>query len=225
MAILSDNTSNHQKFHSFQEAGFQREARISAIQAIRSISNWLYWRSPKAGAATTESHQNLSRITQKSADPNINKLHEAAAARKRALESTRSIQQAPSKYIYHDEYWIPSTQPLPASINGSSFNSTLEASQANESKNMNEKVYRVGQDKHWNPIRWEIPMVIATIAAVTTRLQIGEGSIGGLNAHIGGSLALEIVNSSWLQVTLAGITWYIIGMAMIGLVEAVRNRL
>ena len=27
----------------------EREARIAAIQAIRSISNWLYWHTPKAG--------------------------------------------------------------------------------------------------------------------------------------------------------------------------------
>lgn len=64
-------------------------------------------------------------------------------------------------------------------------------------------------------------MVPATIAAVIIHLQVGEGTIGGLNEHVGGSFALEIVNSSWLQVILAGITWYLIGAAMIGVVEAI----
>lgn len=63
-------------------------------------------------------------------------------------------------------------------------------------------------------------MVPAIIAAVIIHLQVGEGTVGRLNEHVGGSFALEIVNSSWLQVTLAGITWYLIGLAMIGVVEA-----
>ena len=67
-------------------------------------------------------------------------------------------------------------------------------------------------------------MVPAIIAAVIIQLQVGEGTGGRLNEHVGGSFALEIVNSSWLQVTLAGITWYLIGLAIIGVVEAIRKR-
>ncbi|KAJ6678122.1 CHAPERONE PROTEIN DNAJ C76 CHLOROPLASTIC [Salix viminalis] len=200
----------------------QREARITAFQAIRSISNWLYWQSPRADSP--ESYQKLTRIVRKSPQPNINKILEAAAARKKARESTRPFRQAPSSSLYYEEYWSPSTQSIPSSINSSSSSSssrsTPETSRTKESKKL-EKDDRREDRRQTNPIRWGIPMVPATIAAVIIHLQVGEGTIGGLNEHVGGSFALGIVNSSWLQVILAGITWYLIGAAMIGVVEAI----
>ncbi|CAM8878727.1 unnamed protein product [Rhodiola kirilowii] len=36
-----------------KEADVQREIRMTAIQAIRSISNWLYWQTPRAGTETS----------------------------------------------------------------------------------------------------------------------------------------------------------------------------
>jgi len=61
---------------------------------------------------------------------------------------------------------------------------------------------------------------MATVAAVIVRLQIGTESAGGIKDHMGGSLLVDVVNSSWLQVILAGTTWYLIGMAVVELVEA-----
>ena len=46
---------------------------------------------------------------------------------------------------------------------------------------------------------------------------------GGLTEHIYGSLALDIVNNSWLQILLVGIIWYIIGTIIVGLAEAIHN--
>lgn len=205
------------------ESDLQREARISAFQAIRSISNWLYWQSPKGRADSPESCQKLARIVRKSPQPNINKIREAAAARKKARENTRPFRQTPSSSLYYDEYWTPSTQFLPASVNSSSSSATPETSHAKEPKKL-EKDNRGEEKRQTNPIRWEIPMVPAIIAAVIIHLQVGEGTVGRLNEHVGGSFALEIVNSSWLQVTLAGITWYLIGLSIIGVVEAIRKR-
>lgn len=56
-------------------------------------------------------------------------------------------------------------------------------------------------------------------AATTTSL-----GGGGLKEHIYGSVALEIVNSSWLQIVLVGITWYIIGMIIVQLADGLQSR-
>lgn len=60
-------------------------------------------------------------------------------------------------------------------------------------------------------------------AVVVSRLQQGEPGTG-LQQHIAGSLALEIVNSPWMQVGLAGVTWYLIGTYMLEVVEAIRRK-
>ncbi|KDP42595.1 hypothetical protein JCGZ_24369 [Jatropha curcas] len=217
-AVEAINKANAE---SSKETDLQREARLSAIQAIRSISNWLYWQSPKS---TSEPRQNLPQITQKSSEPNINKLRQAAAARKQAVHNLRPVHQTTSNYIHHDEYWIPSAGALPASINKSGFQATVKASRTKQRKYLNKEDHRIEENQK-NPTRRRIPMVAAAIAAIIVHLQVREQAIGRLNEHIGGDFALAIVNSSWLQVTLAGITWYLIGIAIIELVDAFRKRL
>lgn len=85
-----------------------------------------------------------------------------------------------------------------------------------------------------NPIKWVLPMGPALVAALLiAKLQGDEAAVvntstslggGGLKEHIYGSVALEIVNSSWLQIVLVGITWYIIGMIIVGLADALQSR-
>ncbi|KAJ4849432.1 hypothetical protein Tsubulata_007282 [Turnera subulata] len=161
-----------------KEADLQREARMTAIQAIRSISNWLYWQSPKSGAHTKESGGlNLTRIAQHSTEPNIRKLHEAAAARRSGRGSTR---QPTSNYIYHDEYWVPRTEALPAPIN----KTTSQASLNRESRKKKATDYKVEDKKQRIPIRWEVLTVSATFAALIARLKAGELlQVGGLDQH------------------------------------------
>lgn len=210
---------NRADAESSKETDLQREARISAIQTIRSISNWLYWQSPKSGPPSKH-HQNFPQIAQNVIEPNINKLRAAAAARKHATQSTISACRAPSNYLYHDEYWIPSAAALPASASKTGSSAISEAStHIEEPKDLDEKDYRTG-DNQRTPLRWGVPMVTATIAAIIVRDQ----AVVSLNEHIGGALALEIVNSSWLHSMLAGMTWYIIGLGMIELVEAIRKK-
>lgn len=185
------------------------KAKLSAIQTIRSISNWLYWQSP-----TLETEQNLQHVSQKAVEPSIKKLRDAVAARKQAREGTRT------NYIYHDEYWIPSTQalPAPAPATSTNFNSISRAARELSNKKTNENYYR--EENRRSPIAWAIPVVTAAIAAGVVRMQVGE-VVGGLEEHIGGPLALDIVNSSWLQVALAGITWYYIGVGIVNLIETI----
>ncbi|XP_028099893.1 chaperone protein dnaJ C76, chloroplastic [Camellia sinensis] len=213
------------------ESDAQREARSSAIQAIRSISNWLYWHSPSAGGGggSSTTGKNLIPSGKKSTEPNIKKLQEAAAARKHARENGKPISQIPSSYIYNDEYWIPSTLKLPEATTHQNISGSGIASESSRTTKdvykTNNQDFTVRKDMKRNPFVWGIPMAIATVAAAIVRLQIQEGSSGRLEEHIGGSSALHIVNSSWLQVVLAGITWYLIGTYTVELVEAFRSKM
>ncbi|KAE8662296.1 hypothetical protein F3Y22_tig00113548pilonHSYRG00067 [Hibiscus syriacus] len=208
-----------------EEVDRRREARMSVIHAIKSISRWWYWQSPNAGAPTTGSELNLIRISRKSSEPNINKLRDAAAARKQARESpTTNGTRVPSSYLYDDEYWIPSRQALPASIeNNSSSRVASKPSKTTESSKVNNRKYEKDRRTR-SSMGWGIPMVAATVAAVIVRLQIGDRVAGEITEHVGGSLALTLVNSSWSQVILAGITWYLIASTMVELIETIRNR-
>ncbi|KAM1401894.1 hypothetical protein ACFX2I_010722 [Malus domestica] len=224
----------------------QSEARLSAIQAIRSISNWLYWKTPYSSysnAAGAKSTTPLLLMAGKSQDqPNIGKLRDAAAARKQARnhQTTRPLQSSSSNNE-EDYYWMPLANALPAASasstqndNSNSSTTTVSASSLDEWKQTNNNAigdngYRsqVAQRRP-NPIRWLAPMVPATLMAAVVGLQGGDRAAvsngGGIKEHIGGSFALEIVNSSWLQILLVAITWYIIGMIIVGIADAFQSK-
>ncbi|KAL6970127.1 hypothetical protein U1Q18_029832 [Sarracenia purpurea var. burkii] len=209
------------------ESDSQREARNSAIQTIRSISNWFYWQSPSAGKEhSSETGKRLTRLGKKSIKPSIKKLQEAVAARKHATNNATPIDQIPSNYIDDDAYWVPSTLVLPqATMDVSGSRAAIESA---PSKDIHEKTdtkdFIIHKVNKRNPFVMGIPMAMATIAATIVSLQLQEGSDGRLEEHIGGSFALYIVNSSWLQVILAGITWFLIGVYMVELVEALWSK-
>ncbi|XP_059656479.1 chaperone protein dnaJ C76, chloroplastic [Cornus florida] len=211
-----------------KESDDGRESRISAFQAIRAISNWLYWQSPSsAGGASTQTPQNLIHIARKSTEPDIKKLRDAVAARKQARQNVKRISGISSSYL-NEEYWTPSTLILPEPTNDNA-GSRAHASESSPPKEPNQannnKEFIARKRTPSSPFTWAVPMGAATIAAVLARLQIEEASTGGLEEHIGGSFALGIVNSSWLPVILAGVTWYLIGMYTVELVESIRSKL
>lgn len=215
----------------FQETDLQRASKLSAIQAIRSISNWLYWQTPKSDGSTTGTLKKLKQITAKSYEPIMDKLRNAAAARKQARESSRPIHRTPPKnYIYHEDYWVPSTDLLPPSTDKNSYSTTVSEPSSPLSPMPSTKEWKVNNDRDHttsknnqrNPIG-SIPLGMAMVAAVIVHSQ-GEGTAGGLNEHMGGSIALQIVNSSWLPAILAGMTWCMIGIIAVGFVEAIGSR-
>ncbi|KAF5737936.1 hypothetical protein HS088_TW13G00829 [Tripterygium wilfordii] len=210
---------------SSKEKDSQREAWISSIQAIRAISNWLYWQSNSGGSQSSEY---LIHIAQKASEPDIDKLRAAAAARKQARKNARPTYQKPSNFI-QDEYWAPTLHALPASSPGNvGFTEAVKpsyAKQEKESIDTDDENYKMQVTKHRNPIfGMVVPAGAATLAAVMIRLQVGERPVAELNEHIGGTMALEIVNSPWLQVILSGFTWYFVGVAIVELVDGIRNR-
>lgn len=208
-----------------QEIDLERESRISAVQAIRSFSNWLYWQySP---TPTSNSLQKLKFVELKSPEPDhLSKLRDVAAARKKARQNNPT----PSAYIYHGEYWIPPMQVLPSSSTQKSYQSGAAVSEpimtlpANKRMNTYDEGSNVRKEySRRNPMMRGIPICMAVVAAVAVRLQVRDGAVGELKEHVAGSLALSVINSYWLQVALAGVIWYFMGVAMVELGEAIRN--
>ena len=208
----------------FLEKDAQREAKISAIQTIRSISNWLYWQAPIGGS---DSGRSLTRVAGRLPGPDIEKLRAAAAARKQAKGSSEPRSRTTASYVHDAEYWIPSALALPATNQDNDLASKAASSESSPPSKQqigkSEKHHAV-REKNKSSTTWQIPLATAAIAAVVVKFQLGEGAVGELEEHIGGSLALYIVNSSWLPVVLAGVTWYLIGTYVVELVEAIRNR-
>ncbi|KAJ9549262.1 hypothetical protein OSB04_021805 [Centaurea solstitialis] len=201
-----------------QDVGW--EARISAIQAIRSITNWLYWQPPIPGMPASQTRRKLLQLPENSTQsksPNIDKLRDAAAARKQA-ETT--LKQKPST---SSEYWTPSPFILPESTNNESDRKASATTTTKKPKgdSYNKKFMVSKKIRRSNPYETGVPVGMAIVAAVVVRLQLGDAA-GGIETHIGGSLLLDVVNSSWLQVILAGVTWYLVGMAAVELVAALR---
>lgn len=66
-----------------------------------------------------------------------------------------------------------------------------------------------------------VMMAVVSAAAVGSK---GTEMGGGLKEHIAGSTALGVVNSFELQMLLAGVTWFIIGMGVQSLVDAIGSK-
>lgn len=69
-----------------------------------------------------------------------------------------------------------------------------------------------------------IPLVMATLAASVVAHQGANKAGIGVEQHMGGEMAMQIVNSFEMQILLAGATWFIIGMAVVGLVEVLKMK-
>lgn len=233
-----------------QETDLQREARVSAIQAIRSISNWLYWKTPFANAgetspsSTSKTLQNLKLIaapkeSSTESEPNIGKIRDAAAARKQPKRNSNRGTSALNSHTSHpdeDDYWTPLSNALPAAASTSQSNSNVSRSSKPNSpaagiggKRSWKQTMQDGDNIRGSKIKWVLPMGPALVAALLiAKLQGDEAATslggGGLKEHIYGSVALEIVNSSWLQIVLVGITWYIIGMIIVRLADGLQSR-
>ncbi|CAA0841771.1 DNAJ heat shock N-terminal domain-containing protein [Striga hermonthica] len=195
----------------------ERASRASAIQAIQMISNWLYWQSPIADASTPPAVQNSQSSPRKHVGPSVKKLKAAAAARKQAT-TTLHKQMA-------DEYWEPTVLALPdAAAPDFSSKPVFGPAQTRKISPSIHNFKPLGpEESSGNPLRSVLPLGMAVVAAGYVRLELVEPA-SGLKDHIGGSLAVAIVNSSWMQVVLAGFTWYLIGIYAVELMLAFRRK-
>lgn len=180
------------------------------------ISNWLYWQSPTADAAPLAIHHSKPKR-----EPSLKKLKAAAEVRKQATTTARKKE---TSAYYTDDYWVPAALALPQPVAPDSGfksrddrrkkNRPSDAQLSNPKKKDSSK-FRFG---------WVVPIGTSIVAAIAVdRLRIGE-PVTGIQEHVAGSVALAIVNSSSMQVVLAGVTWYLIGMYMLEIVEALRRK-
>ncbi|KAI4302109.1 hypothetical protein MLD38_037895 [Melastoma candidum] len=207
-------------------ASAQSNERALALQAIRSLTSWLYWQSPNSNPGT----QGLS-VPMRPGEPDIGKLRHAATSLK-ARETRRQIASAASSSS-GNEYWVPSRHALPPPAEATPDKSTLGGTTTNTmeaSKGGSRKQKRGNSVPNMlastRPVGWSIaPICMGFVAGAFVNARLGGGgAVENLKEHVGGSLALEVINSGWLRVGLAGITWYMVGVAVVGLVGAIIDR-
>jgi hypothetical protein len=192
---------------------------MSAIQTIRSISNWLYWQPHNPSG-----NKSMTRVEPKLLpEPNLHKLRDAAAKRK-LRDSKKTNNQTSLNSNNPDEYWTPTTIVLPSSTTFTT--PTQVKNHPSSSKGMKQRK-KNDVEKYENensPIKWGLPMVTSLFGMAAVRLhEVGTSTTIELKEHWGGPLALEIVNSSWLQYVLAAATWYMIGRVVVEFVANIGN--
>ncbi|KAL1539570.1 chaperone protein dnaJ C76, chloroplastic-like [Salvia divinorum] len=187
----------------------ESESYSRRISAIQMISNWLYWQPrPTADAAPLV----VIRNSKLSTSPSLEKLK--AAARVRATTRHKKETASPN----YTDYWVPGTLALPTP-GSSDPGPTRKKKRPSDGEPLNPK-----KDLSI-PFGWVLPVgsSAAAAAVVADRLSLG-GPETGLQDHIAGSVALAIVNSPWMQVGLAAVTWYLIGVYILEILVALRPK-
>ncbi|KAL9268948.1 Chaperone protein dnaJ C76, chloroplastic-like protein [Drosera capensis] len=230
-----DATKKVSSQHS-DEADLQRNRRISAIQAIRAISNWLYWQTPNSTNYTDGTGENITiklflPAARSIHEPNLDKLRNAAEARKQSgTGETRRVgssSYSSQSYRYSDEYWVPSSPTLPSGMNNVSTpttTATISETSLDQVENRSHEENVKRKDRVSSPLSWGIPYGAAIVAAIVVGTKGGEGAVGGIEEHIGGRFALEIVNSSWSQMASAAVAWYAVGLVVSELIVVLRGK-
>ncbi|KAA0034069.1 putative DNAJ heat shock N-terminal domain-containing protein [Cucumis melo var. makuwa] len=204
-------------------ATFDSEGQLAAIQAIRSISNWLFWQTATPVGPGSKQSQSLTRSASKFT-PEINKLQAAVTARKQIREKAEGRNRITTKYLSRDDYWVPTTFALPASTqcpNNPISKPSVETKPTKQSRDLGSDV---SSGVHVSPMRLILPVSISIIATAIIQQMVRNDGADELKEHAAGSMALELVNSHWMQVILTGVTWYIIGMAVTGMVEMIARK-
>ncbi|KAL0918413.1 hypothetical protein M5K25_010420 [Dendrobium thyrsiflorum] len=182
-----------------QEADLQKKSRTSVMDAVRSISNWLYWQK----VSSAETQLSLTDSSTKLSPPNAKKLQEAAAKLK--ARATTGFANRPTASHDDEEYWTP-LLTLPTQSTSSSTTSSVsrkpepQIGTTIKEKNNEAIDKETSSQSKTNPLALGIPLSMAVISAVVNGSKGRDSSFDhGLQEHIGGSFALEIVNSFELQ--------------------------
>ncbi|XP_037487983.1 chaperone protein dnaJ C76, chloroplastic-like [Triticum dicoccoides] len=220
-----DKMENKSATRQSEESEATWQSRSSAVQTIMSMSNWWYWRPFRApaGAATAAVPAPLRLLPppqsppppSAAADPVTERLKEAAARRK-AEGATASAVYARQR----DEYWtpqrnLPSTASFPSPEAQSAAPPRRRVRRASGGERPAERRARIDLT---------VPMLMAIVAAGIAGYNREEMGGGVIEDHIGGEAALGVVNSSELQVVLAGVTWFVIGAAVAGFLQVALGR-
>lgn len=207
-----------------QESAAQREARAAAMRGIRSVSYWWYRRSSSA-AGSPESRRMLVAFTGKRVGTANNKKLQEAAAKRRAGVTTQPAGRTSPAHRTGEEYWTPAL--LPSALQNSATDASIPRRPAAHQVKSDRRRTTGGQPAgglRLNPLMMRIPVLVAAIAAATVGVEGGDRTSAGIQQHFAGAAALEIVNSSWLQILLAGITWYLLAAAAVGLIVVLQSK-
>ncbi|XP_042464239.1 chaperone protein dnaJ C76, chloroplastic-like [Zingiber officinale] len=216
---IQERTSTKQS----KDSDLRRESRFSAFQGIRSISSkWWYWRPP--GAETSEEETSIVLSSANSTITDVERLRKAAARYKnKTIERLEGEDSTTSERS--DEYWKPMTF-LPPPSGPETPNSTWKPPSDAVFEKEEEEENTAGGGG--NTVDLRTPLVMAAISAASVAFrgrEVVETQGGGvLQEHIAGSMALEVVNSFELQIALAGATWFVIGMGVHLMVDAIVNK-
>ncbi|KAL8514562.1 hypothetical protein ACS0TY_013598 [Phlomoides rotata] len=184
----------------------------AGYRGIQMLSNWLYWESPRRDGTSALITQKWKGGERRRYDEaSVKKLKEAAAG---GGGKTSSAAAAACS-----EYWEPLAIALPTTCTVT-LPTPNPAKAKSESDDESPGPGAAGPIIKGSPLRWSVPMGASIVAATIVRLQLGDPVGGGLEDHVGGSLALAIVNSSWMPLILAALTWYLILMYLVELLEA-----
>ncbi|KAJ1273460.1 hypothetical protein BS78_06G282300 [Paspalum vaginatum] len=209
-----------------QESETVRQSRTSAVHTIRSMSNWWYWR--PFGSSAPATIVVASRLLPPpppapTADPATERLQEAAAAR-------RKTEGGAAVHATRDDYWTPQ-RDLPSSASPPSIHQRGrdDASQGHKRRRgaAAGEATAVVPGRKGMSIDLTAPLLMGIISAGIVGYngeEVAGGGGSGIREHVGGAIALGVVNSFEMKVILAGVTWFVIGAAIAGVVQVITRR-
>ncbi|WVZ87673.1 hypothetical protein U9M48_034277 [Paspalum notatum var. saurae] len=208
-----------------QESETVRQSRTSAVHTIMSMSNWWYWRPFGSSApATIVVASRLLPPPAPTADPATERLQEAAAAR-------RKTEGGAAVHARRDDYWTPQ-RDLPSSASPPSIHQRGrdDASQGHKRRRgaAAGEAAAVVPGRKGMSVDLTAPLLMGIISAGIVGYNgeevAGGGGGSGIREHVGGAIALGVVNSFEMKVMLAGVTWFVIGAAIAGVVQVLTRR-
>ena len=228
--LNSSETETTKSERCAQESEEARQSRTSAVHTIRSMSNWWYWRPFGFGASAPATIIRASRLlpppaaaaaAAAPADPVTERLQEAAAAR-------RKTEGAATAHARRDDYWSPQLD-LPSSASPPSIHQRgrdTPAPQGHGRRRGAAGEAAAGAGRKGISIDLTAPLLLGIVAAgfVGYNGEKVAGGGSGIQEHVGGAVALGVVNSFEMKVMLAGVTWFIIGAAIAGVIQVLGRR-
>ncbi|CAD6261749.1 unnamed protein product [Miscanthus lutarioriparius] len=204
-----------------------RQSRTSAVHTIRSMSNWWYWRpfgfGPSAPATIVRASRLLPPPAAAPTDTVTERLQEAAAAR-------RKTEGAATAHARRDDYWTPQldlpSSASPPSIHQRGKDAPTPQGHGRRRGAAGEAAAGAGAGRKGISIDLTAALLLGIVAAgfVGYNGEVVAGGGSGIQEHVGGAVALGVVNSFEMKVMLAGVTWFIIGAAIAGVIQVLGRR-
>lgn len=208
--------------HFYQESEIIRGSRISAVQGIRSISNWWYWQ-PFRLDTSTDSAVLANKPTYRSIKrPFTQRLLEAATRRKEQGGKRPSIEHS-----HGEKYWSPDhILPSPSIDSKATGKAPSQSPISISSEEQNSKNAEGASEMKRFRMDLRTPSFMAILASSVVAYQGENMNMSGIGVqqHMGGEMAVQMVNSFEMQILLAGATWFVIGMAVGGIVEVLERK-